>query len=65
MSSKRELAGGPSWGIDRALRAAAAELLDVDDGTIAAEAEELGADARRLKAFVEDARGRRARADGS
>lgn len=59
MSRKRDLPSGPSWGQDRALRSAAAEMLDAGDDVIAAKAEELGADVQRLKAFVFDAKRRK------
>lgn len=61
MSRKRDLPSGPSWGQDRALRSAAAELVDVSDEVVAAKAEQLGAEVQRLKAFVFDARRRAGR----
>jgi hypothetical protein len=58
MSRKRE-GYAANWGDDRVLRTLGAELVDADDATIEAKAAEVGGDARRLKAFVLDARRRR------
>jgi hypothetical protein len=57
VSRKRESAGA-NWSQDRLLRDEGAKLVDATDEAIEARAEELGADPRRLRAFVLDARRR-------
>jgi len=59
MSRKRDDGDGPpKWGEQMRLRAEGERLLDADDETIEARAREVGADPRRLRAFVDDARRR-------
>lgn len=60
MSRKRDDGDGPpNWGEQARLRAEGERLVTADDTTIQARAAELGVDARRLRAFVHDARRRR------
>lgn len=60
MSRKRpDGEGPPKWGEQMRLRNEGARLIDADDAAIEARALELGADPRRLRAFVDDARRRR------
>ncbi len=60
MSRKREDGDGPpNWGEQARLRAEGERLVTAGEHTIEARAAELGVDARRLRAFVLDARRRK------
>ena len=61
MSRKRpDGEGPPKWGEQPRLRNEGERLIDATDASIEARALELGVDARRLRAFVDDARRRQA-----
>lgn len=59
MARRRELAAGPTWAEQVALRTEAEQLVDAGDAAIEARAEDLRVDPRRLRAFVAEARLRR------
>jgi hypothetical protein len=59
VSRSRELAVGPTWADQVALRREAAELVEASDEVVEARAKALQVDLRRLRAFINEARRRR------
>lgn len=62
MSRKRPDGGGPTWAERQRIAREGEALVDADDATIEARADELGVDPRMLRAAVDYSRGRGVRA---